>query len=122
MYYTGVAYFGWRILVALDLSQRIVCCIEDELRRVVAKETLAHVHDGLHRRGLRGLIDYRPNIIDQPGSSSPIGEPVSECNYSPDILPLTGNPGGGFEGFFHHACSGESSQSPSRMFENISRE
>lgn len=122
MYYTGAAYFGWRILVALDLSQCIVCCIEDELRRVVAKETLAHVHDGLHWRSLRGLIDDRPDILDQSGSASPNGELVSEQNYSPNILPLTGNSGGGLEGFFHHACSGECSQSSDLVFEDVSRE
>ena len=63
MYYTGAAYFGWRILVALDLSQRFVGSIQDELRRVVAKEALAHVYDGLDRRGLRGFIDDRPDMV-----------------------------------------------------------
>ena len=63
MFCNEVAYFRWRILVALDLSQRIVGSIQDELRRVVAKEALAHVYDGLDRRGLRGFIDDRPDMV-----------------------------------------------------------
>lgn len=55
-----MTYLGGRILVALNLAQSIMGSVEDELRRVVAKETLAHVHDGLHRRSLSGLIDNRP--------------------------------------------------------------
>jgi hypothetical protein len=38
--------------------------VEDELRWVVAKEALAHVHDGLNGRGLRSLVDDRPDILD----------------------------------------------------------
>jgi hypothetical protein len=44
-------------LVAFYFSKRIVSGIEDELRRVVAEEALAHVHDGLDRRCLRGFVD-----------------------------------------------------------------
>jgi hypothetical protein len=56
----GAVYFCRRILVALDLAQRIVGSIENELRWVVAKEALAHVHDRLDGRSLRGLVDNRP--------------------------------------------------------------
>jgi hypothetical protein len=123
----GVAYFCRRILVTLDLSQRIMGSVEDELRWVVAKEALAHVHDGLNGRGLRSLVDDRPDIVDQfnPGSTDKVH--VSELRYSikvyysPNILPLTGNPGGGFKGFFHHVRCGESSQSNGFTVQKMSR-
>lgn len=54
-------YLCRRVLVALYLAQRLVGSIQNELRRVVAKEALTHVHNGLDRRCLRGLIDDRPN-------------------------------------------------------------
>jgi hypothetical protein len=63
----GVSYFCGRILVALDPSQCLVGSVEDEMRWVVAKEALAHVHDGLNGRGLRGFVDDGPDIFDQPG-------------------------------------------------------
>jgi hypothetical protein len=59
----GVSYFCGRILVALDPSQRLVGSVEDELRWVVAKEALAHVHDGLDGRGLGSFIDDGPDIF-----------------------------------------------------------
>jgi len=34
--------------------------IDDELRRCIAKESLAHVHDGLDRKGGGGGIDDGP--------------------------------------------------------------
>jgi hypothetical protein len=42
-------YLCRRVLVAFHFSKRIVSSVEDELRRVVAEEALAHVHDGLDR-------------------------------------------------------------------------
>jgi hypothetical protein len=51
------SYLCRRVLVAFYFSQRIVSGIEDELRRVVAEEALAHVHNGLNRRSLRGFVD-----------------------------------------------------------------
>jgi hypothetical protein len=53
--------------------------IEDELRRVVAKEALAHVHDRLDRRGLGSLIDNRPDMLDQPNSGNADDVHISEC-------------------------------------------
>ena len=35
--------------------------VEDELRWVVTKEALAHVHDGLNGRSLRGFVHDRPD-------------------------------------------------------------
>lgn len=65
------AYLRGRVLVALDLAQRLVSGIEDELRRVVAEETLAHVDDGLDGRGLSGLIDNRPDRRANPSAKNP---------------------------------------------------
>jgi hypothetical protein len=76
----GAPYFCRRILVALDPSQSLVSSVEDELRWVVAKEALAHVHDGLDRRGLRGFVDDRPDMFDQPSPWSTSKMRVSECD------------------------------------------
>lgn len=56
-------YLGRRVLVALHLAECLMSGIEDELRRVVTEETLAHVHDGLNRRCLSSFIDDRPNTL-----------------------------------------------------------
>jgi hypothetical protein len=44
-----ISYLCWGVLVAFHFAQSIVGSIEYELRRVVAEETLAHVHNGLNR-------------------------------------------------------------------------
>jgi hypothetical protein len=76
----GISHFCRRVLVALDPSQRLVCSVEDELRWVIAKEALAHVDDGLDRRGLRGFVDDGPDVFDQPNSQSTNMVHVSECD------------------------------------------
>ena len=44
-----VSYLCWRVLVAFHLTQSIMSGIKYELRRVVAEEALAHIHNGLNR-------------------------------------------------------------------------
>lgn len=51
---------GRGILVALDTVQGFLGSIEDELGRVVTKESLAQVHNWLVGRGGSGLVDDGP--------------------------------------------------------------
>lgn len=54
------AALGGRVLVAVDPVEGLLGGVEDEVGRVVAKEALAHVDDGLLGRGGGGLIDDGP--------------------------------------------------------------
>lgn len=51
---------GGAVLVALDAVESVLGRVDDERGRVVAIESLAHVHNGLLRRSRRGLVDDRP--------------------------------------------------------------
>ena len=48
-YVSLVSYLCGRVLVAFHFAQSIVGSVENEVRRVVAEESLAHVHNGLDR-------------------------------------------------------------------------
>src|SRR3569833_1352689 len=54
------APFGGTVLVADDAVERLLGGVQNELRRVVSIEALAHIHDGLLRRGGRSLVDDGP--------------------------------------------------------------
>lgn len=56
----GEPHLCRRVLVALDLSQRLSSSLKNKLGRVVAEEALAHVDDGLDGRGERGFVDDGP--------------------------------------------------------------
>ena len=62
----GRAALGRRVLVALHAIQRLLGGIEDEGRRIISEEALSHVHDGLVRRCLGGLVDEGPDVKGQP--------------------------------------------------------
>ena len=54
------AALGRTVLVAFDSIQRLLGSIENELRWVVAKKALAHVHNGLLGGGSCGFINDGP--------------------------------------------------------------
>jgi hypothetical protein len=47
----------WGVLIAVDSIKSILCGLENEIRRVVSKEALAHIHNGL-LRGSRSSFIY----------------------------------------------------------------
>lgn len=51
---------GGRVLIAVDAVQRLLGRIEDEIGRVVAKEALAHVDNGLSGRSGGCFVDDGP--------------------------------------------------------------
>lgn len=90
------------VLVAVNLVQRVLGRVEDEGRRIVAKEALAHVDDGLPRRRRRRLVDYRPGrdfapLIDRSPSPSGMDRRLPPTLRSPDILAPSGHTRRGLE-------------------------
>lgn len=55
--------FGGRVLVAVHTVQSILGCVQDEFGWVIAKEALAHVHNGLDGRSCCCLVDDGPIVV-----------------------------------------------------------
>lgn len=80
--YSGLAHLCWGVLIALYFVERLLRCVDNKFRRVVAEETLTHVDDGLLGRCGGGLIDDGPAQQGQ----------IKVCPVSHPVLSLTKHP------------------------------
>jgi hypothetical protein len=57
---SGRANLGRRVLVAVDTIKSLLCSVYYELRGIVSKETLSHIHNWLDWRSCSSFIDDTP--------------------------------------------------------------